>query len=377
MLGASLAQYLVAETLGYLLIEDAVFLEYSKSIGIQHLRPFVAVIPSRIAARHDVRKLHRHTRVGQLFAKDGFLPDFLLEGDDVVREFVLLRIVCHIQQSERYLTQTGRCRHEVTALDDAVDELVGQRFACLIVEGERAQEIFFDSEILHKLRRQFHEIPPDICATETLETRIGKHAVQRVAKLMQESLHLTQGQQCGFVLRRFRQVHHHRDVWTDVFTFSVDILSLIFRHPRTALLAFARMEVGIEHSEERAVLIEHLVSLDVRMIDGNVLVLLECDAIQLIGQSEDTVNHPLQFEIRTQHLGIDVVLLHLQLVRIEARVPRLHLVYIFMSQFAQFVALLDGCGHVGVNQVVQQPIDAAGVRGHATFQHVVGIGLIA
>ena len=250
MLGASLAQYLVTESLGCLLIEDAVLLKYREGICIQYLRPFVAVVSCRIAACHDMRKLHRHTRVGQLFAKDGFLPGFLLEGDDVVREFVLLRIVCHIQQSERYLSQTGRCRHEVTALDDTVDELVGQWLACLIVEGESAQKVLFYGEILHKLRRQFHEVPPDIRAAQRLETCVGKHAVQRVAKLMQEGLHLAQRQQGGFVLRRFRQVHHHRDVWTDVFTFSVDILSLIFRHPRTALLAFARMEVGIEDGEE-------------------------------------------------------------------------------------------------------------------------------
>ena len=138
MLGASLAQYAVAETLGYLLIEDAVLFEYSEGISIQHLRPFVTVVPSRIAARHDMRELYRHTRVGQLLAKDGFLPGFLLEGDDVVLEFVLLRIICHIQQPETDLSQTGRCRHEVTALDDAVDELVGQRLTRLIVEGKGA-----------------------------------------------------------------------------------------------------------------------------------------------------------------------------------------------------------------------------------------------
>ena len=58
------------------------------------------------------------------------------------------------------------------------------------------------------------------------------------------------------------------------------------------------------------------------MIDGNVLVFLERDTIQLISQSEHTAYHFRQFEVWTQHLGIDVVLLHLQLVRIEARVPR-------------------------------------------------------
>ena len=107
MLGASLAQYLVAETLGYLLIEDAVLLEHCEGIGIQHLCPFVAVIARSIAASHDVRELNRHTRVLQLFAQNGFLPGFLLEGNDVVGEFVFLRIIRHVKQSERDLSETS------------------------------------------------------------------------------------------------------------------------------------------------------------------------------------------------------------------------------------------------------------------------------
>ena len=47
-----------------------------------------------------------------------------------------------------------------------------------------------------------------------------------------------------------------------------------------------------------------------------------------------------------------------------------------MSQLAHFVALLDGCGLVGINEVVEQAIDAAGIRSHAAFQHVVGISFI-
>ena len=78
------------------------------------------------------------------------------------------------------------------------------------------------------------------------------------------------------------------------------------------------MEVGIEDGEERTVLIKDFVSLDVRVIDGDVLILLERDAIQLIGQSEDAIDDVFQFEVGTQHLGINVVLLHLQLMRVEA-----------------------------------------------------------
>ena len=69
--------------------------------------------------------------------------------------------------------------------------------------------------------------------------------------------------------------------------FLLNALSLVFRHPGTALFALAGMEVGIEYGEIAAVLVEDLVGFDVRMIHGDALVLLEGNAIQFVCQSED------------------------------------------------------------------------------------------
>ena len=151
---------------------------------------------------------------------------------------------------------------------------------------------------------------------------------------MEEGLHLAQCQQGRLLFCRLGEVHHHRDVRTDVLALLVDILSLIFRHPGTALLALAGVEISVEDGEIAAILVEHLVSLDVRMVNRNVLVLLEGDAVQLVGKTEDTAYHLRQFEVGTQHFLVDVVLLHLQLVTVETSVPRLHLIYIFVGQLA-------------------------------------------
>ena len=113
------------------------------------------------------------------------------------------------------------------------------------------------------------------------------------------------------------------------------------------------------------------------MIDGNVLVLLERYAIQTVRQSEDAVDDVPQLKVGPEHFSVQIVFLHLQLVRIEPRIPRFHLVHIFVCQFAQLVAFLNSRGLVGINQVVQQAIDAAGIRCHAALQHIVGIGLVA
>ena len=108
-----------------------------------------------------------------------------------------------------------------------------------------------------------------------------------------------------------------------VLALTVDPLSLIFGHPGPTLLTFARMEVGIEHGQIGTVLIEDLVGLYIRMIDGNLLILLKRDAIQAISQSEHALNHLRQFEVRAQHFGIDVIALQFEFVGIEAEIPRL------------------------------------------------------
>ncbi len=115
---------------------------------------------------------------------------------------------------------------------------------------------------------------------------------------MEESLHLTQRQQGRLLVGRLRQVHHHADMRTVVLTLAVNPLSLIFGHPGTTLLAFAGMEVGIEYSQIRAVFIKHLIRLNVRVIDRNILVFFESDTVKTVGKTEDTIDDLRQFEIR-------------------------------------------------------------------------------
>ena len=156
----------------------------------------------------------------------------------------------------------------------------------------------------------------------------------------------------------------------------IDKLSLILGHPCPTLLAFTRMEVGIEHGEIGAVSIEHLVGLHVGMIHGDVLILLERDAIQAVGQSEDAVDHLVQLEVRAQHLGIDVIFLQLQLMAIESHVPRLDILFSACHSL-QLQLLFLCCRTVGIDEVVEQSVDALHIARHTILQHIVGIGLEA
>ena len=115
---------------------------------------------------------------------------------------------------------------------------------------------------------------------------------------MEEGLHLTQRQKGRFLIGRLRQVHHHADMRTDVLPLAVNPLSLIFRHPGTTLLAFARMEVCIEYGQIRAIFIKHLIRLNIRMIDRNSLVFFESNTVKTVGQAKDTIDDLRQLKVR-------------------------------------------------------------------------------
>ena len=139
------------------------------------------------------------------------------------------------------------------------------------------------------------------------------------------------------------------------------------------------MEIGIEDGEIRTVLVEDLIGLHVGMIDRNILVLLEGDAIETVGQAEHAVDDLRQFEIRPQHLRIDIVFLELQLMGIEREVPRLEFLFpqIFMKLLFDFSDFFFRGSLVGGDEVVEELVDVADIAGHTVLHHVVGIGLMA
>lgn len=103
-------------------------------------------------------------------------------------------------------------------------------------------------------------------------------------------------------------------MWTHVDALAVNPLPLELSHPGASLLAFTGMEVCVEHRKVRAVIVKYLISLDIRMVHRYVLVLLERNSVQSVGKSEHALDDVRQFEIRAQHLCIEVEFLELQLV---------------------------------------------------------------
>ena len=71
---------------------------------------------------------------------------------------------------------------------------------------------------------------------------------------------------------------------------------------------------------------------------------------------------------------------------VVGKIPGLHRLWSVLAILALHILgkhfldgshFLEGCGFVGVNQVVQQSIDPSYITSHAMFQHIVGISLKA
>ena len=197
---------------------------------------------------------------------------------------------------------------------------------------------------------------------------------------MQESIHFRECQQGRLVLGWFGEIHGDGHMRTAVASVVVYPLFFVTGHPGTRTLAFTRMEVGIEYSQETSVSVEHLIRLYVRMIYRNFLVFLESDAIQAGSQSEYTGFYTTQFEVRAERFFIQTEFPVFQLFRIVREVPRHQLevlAFQFASQVTDFFYFLTGSRCISLQQVVQQLVHILAIFGHAFFQYIFGIILEA
>ena len=191
---ATFGKDFAAKAFSCLLIEDTVFLEKAKSISIQHLSPLVAVVACRITTAHDVRELYAHVCVRNGRQQLRAAHSFALEVLDVVRKRFGKGVVGHVEHTETELSNASIATIEVAALTDALNEFVGQRRSCFVVKGKGMEELWFDGEVLHQLRGQFHEVAQDVCAAQALVMHLREDAVQGMTELVQESFHLAQSQ---------------------------------------------------------------------------------------------------------------------------------------------------------------------------------------
>src|SRR4030095_11088044 len=148
------------------------------------------------------------------------------------------------------------------------------------------------------LRWVLDEVTRHACSTEPRIFYVGKHPVQRVAKLMESSAHLIVGEQRWFPGRRLRNIEM---VCNDRLGREQIALLHIRVHPCAAAFRWTRVIVAEEQRQRFAVAIVNFEYAHVRLINGNVMTLLEGETVKFSGGEEYTVeNHVIQLIVWAQ-----------------------------------------------------------------------------
>ena len=171
------------------------------------------------------------------------------------------------------------------------------------------------------LRGVLDEVARHRRAGELRVAHARQHAVQRVTELVVHRRDFIESEQrrlAGLGLGDVQVIGHHRLVMQQL------RLRHVGGHPRPALLVVACEVVGQEQRERPAVGVEYLEHPHIRLVDGQVPVLLETEAIELVRGVEHTIQqHVIELEVRRDARLIEIVACLAHLLRIERPVPGL------------------------------------------------------
>ena len=108
----------------------------------------------------------------------------LLVPEFCVIDVLLARVDLEVKEAKVELAQVEETFVDGIALDDLVDELVGNRLARLVVLGHLAQHLWDETPILVRLARAFDKVSGGAGAVEASVLRsVGSQAVVCVAHL--------------------------------------------------------------------------------------------------------------------------------------------------------------------------------------------------
>ena len=177
---------------------------------------------------------------------------------------------------------------------------------------------------------------------------------------MKECLYLTQSQKGRFSIRRFAQVHDKTYMRSDIFARLLYPLPLILCHPCSIAFAIPWVEIHIQYSKVGTIIVEDLIGFHVRMIDRNISIFLECNAIKSGGKSEDTFYNIANLKIGTEHFRVKVITFFFKKMGIVGTIPWFHLEILTFNApciFNQFFLFFQSHGLICLYHFVYHLID--------------------
>ena len=233
-----------------------------------------------------------------------------------------------VEQAELQLTQDKHRRLVVLRRQHFIQQLLRQRFAGLVVAGDKRQRVRLPAPVFHKLAWQLDSIPRhsadagDACGFDA-----GQHVVQAVTELVEQGDHFIVGKQRRFAAHRTVEVTGQVGDRFLQGTIRFTHLAHAVVHPRPAALVLTRVEIEVEAAAQFVFLVIQLEEAHVRMPDVDIGTLFGGDAIDALHHFKQAVNGFVFREVRAQLLVADAVEVLLLFFAVVSNVPRLQLVH--------------------------------------------------
>ena len=265
----------------------------------------------------------------------------------------------------------GVSRLEVDALQHALLQVGRHRLTSLIVTGIVDENLRNGGKRLIELGRHLHEVAGHAGTAQTVVLTVGEHTMQGVTKLMEHSSHLVPRQQRGHTIGSLGVVAH---IKYNRYLVALTALLLETVHPGSSALRGTAVVIAAEQGQRPAILVDDLEGLHIRMIEGNILTLLERQTIDTVGGIEDSIDkHAVDIEVGFHLVVGDIQEFLLHLCRVVETVVRLQLEVRacgLAGKVLDGLRLGIGLRRILADEVLQEGIDIIRCLGHRPFQRV-------
>src|ERR1700733_5242137 len=220
---------------GHLRIEDVPALfERLEAVGVENLRPQIAVIGGRIAARENMLEMRSAVTHGDAFGHADPLEFLLLERNHIYIRGPWIEMEFQIDQRRRRILDRGPALIVLARLEKLAEQRLRHGLARLVMQRKAPQHFRLNHPMLVELGGKLHEITCDMSAGNHGIGDVGKHAVQSVAEFVEQRPRIVGAQQTRFALAAFGEIHHIDDDW-QLPTVEL-LLAAEIAHPRPASL---------------------------------------------------------------------------------------------------------------------------------------------
>ena len=198
--------------------------------------------------------------------------------------------------------------------------------------------------------------------------------MQGVTELMEHGSHLVPRQQRRHTIGSLGVVAYIKD---NRYLVALTALLLETVHPGSSALRRTAVVVATEQGQRLTILVDDFEGLHIRMIEGNVLALLERQTIDTVGGIEDSIDkHAVDIEVGFHLVVGDIQEFLLHLCRVVETVVRLQLEVRacgLAGKVLDGLRLGIGLRRILADEVLQEGIDIIRCLGHRPFQRVRSI----